>query len=102
MQDIAWLGPCPAEEDAVQVGVDDYSRKARGQSRRYIEAIRKVCGPEPEGARLKIKTERHEYGDYLEVVIQFDGVNDSERTSMVLSGIVGKRLTYRDSSLPVA
>lgn len=77
MQDIVWLGPCPAEEDAVQVGDSDYATKAREQCRRYVEAIRAVCGPEPEGARLTIKSQQHEFGSYLECCVVFDGNNEA-------------------------
>lgn len=75
MQDVYWLGPCPSEEDAVQVGSPDYATEARAQCKRYIEAIRKVCGPEPEGARLTIKSQPHDFGSYLEVAVVFDGNN---------------------------
>jgi hypothetical protein len=77
MQDVNWLGPCPAEEDAVQVGSPDYARDARAQCRRYIEALRKICGPEPEGARLTIKSQPHDFGSYLEVAVEFDGSNEA-------------------------
>lgn len=76
MQDVVWLGPAPAEEDCVQAGSDDYARRAREECRRYIEAIRKVCGPEPEGARLTIKSQPHDFGSYLEVAVTFDGNNE--------------------------
>ena len=66
------LGPCPAEEDAIQIGHFDYPRDARKQCNAYIEAIRKVCGPEPEGARLRITTNLHDYGTYFSVAVRFD------------------------------
>jgi hypothetical protein len=72
-EEIFWLGPAPAEEDCVQVGSPDYARDAKAECRRYIEAIRKVCGPEPEGARLTIKSQPHDFGSYYEVAVVFDG-----------------------------
>jgi hypothetical protein len=77
MQDVVWLGPAPAEEDCAQIGSPDYARDARAECKRYIEAIRKVCGPEPEGARLTIKSQPHEFGSYLEVAVVFDGNNEA-------------------------
>lgn len=74
-QDVYWLGPSPAEEDAVQVGAPDYTRDARAECQAYIEAIRKICGREPEGAKLTIKSQPHDFGAYLEVAVVFDGNN---------------------------
>lgn len=71
--EIYWLGPAPAEEDCAQVGTADYARDAKAECRAYIEAIRSVCGPEPEGARLTIKSQPHDYGSYYEVAVVFDG-----------------------------
>lgn len=76
-QDIYWIGPCPAEEEAVQIGDADYATTAKGQCRKYIEAIRQVCGPEPEGARLTIKSQPHDFGSYYEVAVVFDGENEA-------------------------
>lgn len=72
-EDIYWLGPAPAGEDCVQVGSPDYARDAKAECRAYIEAIRKVCGREPEGARLTIKSQPHDFGSYYEVAVVFDG-----------------------------
>lgn len=74
-EDVYWLGPCPAEEDAVQVGSPDYARNAKAQCRAYIDAIRAVCGHEPEGARLTIRAQQHDFGSYYEVAVAFDGNN---------------------------
>lgn len=67
-----WLGPCPAEEDAVQLGSPDYARDAKTQCRAYVEAIRAVCGREPEGARLVVKSQSHDFGTYYECAVAFD------------------------------
>lgn len=75
MQDVFWLGSAPAEEDCVQVGAPDYARNAKAECKKYIEAIREVCGHEPEGARLTIKGQPHDYGQYFEVAVVFDGDN---------------------------
>jgi hypothetical protein len=69
---IFWLGPAPAEAACVQVGSPDYARDARTECRAYIDAIRKVCGPEPDGAHLTVKSQPHEFGSYYEVAVVFD------------------------------
>jgi len=72
MRDYVYLGPAPAEEDCVQVGEPDYLERALAECRRYIDLIRRVCGPEPPGARLRTKWEYHDFGKYVEVVCEFD------------------------------
>jgi hypothetical protein len=66
------LGPTPPEEDCVQVGEENYRRKAIEECRRYIDLIRKKMGSEPEGARLKITSNPHDFGTYHEVACEFD------------------------------
>jgi hypothetical protein len=73
--DIIWIGSAPAEEDCAQVGDPDYARNAKAECRAFIDAIRKVCGREPEGARLAIKGQAHDYGQYFEVAVIYDGNN---------------------------
>ena len=66
------LAPAPVEEDCAQVGTADYTVKARAECWRFIALLRTKFGPEPEGARLAIKSFPHDFGDYLEVVCYFD------------------------------
>jgi len=66
------LAPAPVEEDCAQVGTDDYTARARDECRRFMALLRTKFGPEPEGARLAIKSFPHDFGDYLEVVCYFD------------------------------
>jgi hypothetical protein len=51
--DIIWIGPAPANEDCAQVGDLDYARNAKAECRAFIEAIRKVCGRDPQGLRAR-------------------------------------------------
>lgn len=74
-EEIYWLGSAPALEDCAQVGSPDYARDAKAECRAYIEAIRAVCGGEPEGARLTVKSQAHDFGAYYEVAVVFDGNN---------------------------
>lgn len=76
-EDTISIGPGPAEETCVQVGDPDYTRNARIECRHFIEAIRKVVGREPDGARLTVKSYPHDFGSYYEAAVVFDG-NDSQ------------------------
>ena len=69
--DVLYIGPCPAEEDAVQIGEPDYPQRAKAQCRAFIEGIRKTLGHEPEGARLSVASQPHDFGSYYEVVVRF-------------------------------
>lgn len=72
-----YLGPAPADEDCTQIKHPDYESRGRKEAQAYIAAIRKHCGPEPDGAGLRIKREHHEFGSYLEVVLNYDGDNQA-------------------------
>jgi hypothetical protein len=72
-KDVIFLGPAPAEEECAQIGDNDYHDRALRECREFITAIRKVCGEEPEGARLRVMREAHDFGFYLEVAIEYDG-----------------------------
>jgi hypothetical protein len=74
-KDVVYLGCAPAEEECAQVGSPDYEDRAKRECLAYIEAIRAVCGPEPEGAKLKIKRDIHDFGSYLEVACEYDTEN---------------------------
>ena len=75
MQDHLSIGPAPAEETPCQVGEPDYARNAKIECAQFIEAIRKRLGPEPEGARLSVKSNQHDFGTYFDVVCYYDPAN---------------------------
>ena len=75
MYDELSIGPVPAEEECEQLGPNYDEAKARAECKRFIECIRKVCGPEPFGARLIIKGNPHDFGTYLEVNVRYDDNN---------------------------
>jgi len=72
MQDCMDLGSAPPMEDCAQVGRDDYYERARKECRAYIGLLRRTFGDEPDGARLSIKSNAHDFGTYLSVVCYFD------------------------------
>lgn len=68
------LGPTPSDEECQQVPYADVAA-ARAECRRYIGLIRKTLGAEPEGARLVIKRNEHEFGTYFDVECEYDDNN---------------------------
>lgn len=64
------LSTSPPEESCVQS--DDDPILAHAEGKRYIELIRKVCGPEPKDAQLKVRGNPHDLGTYYTVVLFLD------------------------------
>ena len=73
------IGSTPALEDCAQVGSENYERRAREECNRFIALIRKTLGEEPEGARLAVKSNPHDFGTYYEVVCYYEDTNDEAR-----------------------
>lgn len=71
--DKVYLGPAPAEEACAQLGTDGYQERAKAEMAAYIEAIKRVCGEPPAGAKLKAEWASHDYGVYGEVMCVYDG-----------------------------
>ena len=72
------IGSAPHGEDCVQVDSSgDYVSAMRAECARYRELLRKVYGEEPEGARLVIKGNPHDFGTYYEVECKYDENNES-------------------------
>src|SRR5436305_3911635 len=73
--DVVSLGAAPSDEDRARLENPDYDDRAGRECAAFIEAIRRVCGPEPDGARLRVAWRDHESGRSLEVVCEFDREN---------------------------
>lgn len=79
VRDYLHIGPVPAEEKCEQVGPScDYAKMKR-ECNAFIAAIRTVCGPEPDGANLKLLRQEHDFGSYYEVVCWYDKDNEEAR-----------------------
>lgn len=80
MLDRVYLGSAPCDEACAQVGSDGYGVIARAECRAYIAQLRRLAAAEgraiPEGCRLRVKSEAHDFGEYLEVVAQFDDADE--------------------------
>ncbi len=73
MYDSLSLGPTPYEEPCQQLGSPDYSEaEAKKECRRFIDLLRSKFGDEPPGAKLKITRNPHDFGEYFDVVVQYD------------------------------
>jgi len=72
MRDYISIGSTPAAETCAQVGAADYHSTARRECRAFINQIRREFGPEPDGARLFIKSNPHDFGSYLEVCCEYE------------------------------
>jgi hypothetical protein len=72
MRDWIDIGSSPPAESCAQVGTKDYVERARLECGLYIELLRRILGPEPEGAQLSVKSNPHDFGTYLSVVCYFD------------------------------
>lgn len=88
MLDYLDLGSTPYDEECVQVGTDlspqqlrkvlshNYSVLALAECQRYIVLLRDLFGPEPEGARLVIRSHPHDFGTYYEVAVKYHDDNE--------------------------
>ena len=75
MPDCLDLGSVPSYEDCAQVGSEGYGQRARRECQAYINQLRRLYGEEPDGARLSMKSNPHDFGTYYSVVCYFDGDN---------------------------
>jgi hypothetical protein len=79
VQDIIPLGPVPAREVSAQIGESGYAERAFLECRRYVALLRSVIGPEPEGARLRVRRSQQQLDPYVEVIVEYDSENNVAR-----------------------
>ncbi len=73
------IGSAPPIEDCAQVDTEEYFDRVRRECRGYIALLRRSLGEEPTGASLAVKSNVHDFGNYLSVVCYFDPANDAAR-----------------------
>ena len=76
MREYIELGPCPCNEEAVDVCAPGGREANQRECECFVQAIRNYLGREPEGARLGIKRFEHEMRAYREVVCYYDPENE--------------------------
>lgn len=67
------LGAVPCEEQCEQLGDSYNPARARQECRAFIDQLVRQFGQPPTGASLRIKSNPHDFGVYLEVNVNFDG-----------------------------
>ena len=78
-QDIIPLGPVPVRESSAHIGESGYAERAFLECRRYMTLLRHVIGPEPEGARLRVRRSQQDFDPYIEVIVEYDAENHDAR-----------------------
>jgi hypothetical protein len=68
----------PHDEPCAQVGSFNYSSSSRAEARALINQLIRENGNPPEGVGFKIKSNPHDFGSYLDVVIRFDEDNEEQ------------------------
>jgi hypothetical protein len=77
MFDTLEIGSTPCDEACQQVGTKDYDpHKARLECQRFRTQLRQQFGEEPEGAKLIIKGNPHDFGTYYEVACKYEMGNE--------------------------
>ena len=74
-RDVITLRSAPAAEPCAQVGDSGYAEIAFLQCRRYIALLRLAIGPEPAGARLRVRRPDTDFDPYIDVVVEYDDQN---------------------------
>lgn len=99
MRDYMEIGPSPCDEPCVSVGEPNYYTRAKEECTRFIELIRKKLGPEPSSAQLKVKSNPHDFGTYLEVVCEFNEHDEEGREYACLCESTAPRTWQDDQPL---
>ena len=78
MREYIELASTPYEEECAQVGRPDYRERAVAECNRLRDQLRRQFGEEPDGARLAIKGNLHDFGTYYELVCYYElGLEES-------------------------
>lgn len=80
MRDSMYLGSTPYGEDCAQVGSPDYAERGRKECRAFIAQLKRQFGEPPDGCRLTVKSEPHDFGSYYSVFAVYDCM-DKEATA---------------------
>lgn len=75
MRDFVSIGSVPADEECAQIGDADYGPRSRRECFAFIAQLRRMFGPEPEGAELRMTGFAHDFGTYHEVLCWYEDGN---------------------------
>lgn len=76
MKETLEIGPVPSDEECAQVGSPDYEERALAECQKFRECLMRYFGTPPEGARLVITRNPHDFGTYYEVAVKYDTNNE--------------------------
>lgn len=76
MREVIEIDGTPYEEDCAQVGNDDYKVRAMKECRAFTKQLVRTFGNPPEGVRIIMKTNPHDFGTYYSMAITFDEENE--------------------------
>lgn len=76
MREYVEIGCTPHDEDCEQLGPNYNPQQARFECQVFIRQLRRELGEEVGTARLKVKSNPHEFGTYLEVACYFDSEDE--------------------------
>ena len=74
-RDVITLRPAPETEPHARVGDSGSANVGFLQCRRYIALLRLAIGPEPDGARLRVRRSDDDFDPYIDVVVEYDDQN---------------------------
>ena len=100
MRDEMDIGSAPCDEPCVSLGEPDYYPRAKAECLRFIELVRKKLGDEPPGAYLKVKSNPHDFGLYLSVVVVYQDSDEEARNYAYLCESETPRTWQDDQPLP--
>ena len=66
----------PLNEPCAQVGSPDYGRLSRLEASALISQITREVGAPPPGAYLQTKSNPHDFGSYLDVIVKYEVENE--------------------------
>lgn len=80
MRDEFHLDTTPYEESCEQIGPNFNYNQAKKEAQVFIAQLIREFGEPPATAKFRIVSCRHDFGDYLSVVLDFDVDNEEEST----------------------
>ena len=73
----------PHDEHCSQVGAPNFSTCSRMEARALISQLRRIHGPEPQGAVLKLISCPHDFGTYYDVAVEYNAALEEAEAYML-------------------
>lgn len=72
MERLALATTSPVCESCLQLGNDSYHEFIGLETEAFINQLRRIFGPEPQGCYFRVTKNPHDFGTYLDVEVVFD------------------------------